>query len=154
MPLWHENYFQPNAINQSQTHKQQKALFGAERQDTSPFIGDKLLPSPERTPEKSTYIYLPTVWRPSNLKTVPFVLPFLYKCTTLCWKFSLRHSSKELLWVTLPLATHSSVLAWRIPGMGEPGGLPCSPWGGLPNPGIEPTSPALQADSLPSEPPR
>ena len=21
-------------------------------------------------------------------------------------------------------ATHSSVLAWRIPGMGEPGGLP------------------------------
>ena len=124
MPLWHENYFQPNAINQSQTHKQQKALFGAERQDTSPFIGDKLLPSPERTPEKSTYIYLPTVWRPSNLKTVPFVLPFLYKCTTLCWKFSLRHSSKELLWVTLPLATHSSVLAWRIPGMGEPGGLP------------------------------
>ena len=23
------------------------------------------------------------------------------------------------------LATHSSVLAWRSPGMGEPGGLPC-----------------------------
>ena len=23
------------------------------------------------------------------------------------------------------MATHSSVLAWRIPGMGEPGGLPC-----------------------------
>ena len=22
-------------------------------------------------------------------------------------------------------ATHSSVLAWRIPGTGEPGGLPC-----------------------------
>ena len=22
-------------------------------------------------------------------------------------------------------ATHSSVLAWRIPGMGEPGGFPC-----------------------------
>ena len=27
------------------------------------------------------------------------------------------------------------------------------PPGGLPDPGIEPTSPALQADSLPSEPP-
>ena len=25
------------------------------------------------------------------------------------------------------MATHSSVLAWRIPGTGEPGG--CSPWG-------------------------
>ena len=23
------------------------------------------------------------------------------------------------------MATHSSVLGWRIPGMGEPGGLPC-----------------------------
>ena len=27
------------------------------------------------------------------------------------------HASKEM-------ATHSSILAWRIPGMGEPGGLP------------------------------
>ena len=32
-------------------------------------------------------------------------------------------------------------------------GLPCSPPGDLPDPGIEPASPALQADSLPSEPP-
>ena len=32
--------------------------------------------------------------------------------------------------------------------------LPCPPPGDLPNPGIEPRSPALQADSLPSESPR
>ena len=32
-------------------------------------------------------------------------------------------------------------------------GLPCLPPGHLPNPGIEPRSPALQVDSLPSEPP-
>ena len=32
-------------------------------------------------------------------------------------------------------------------------GLPCPPPGDLPNPGIIPRSPALQADSLPSEPP-
>ena len=31
-------------------------------------------------------------------------------------------------------------------------GLPFPPPGDLPNPGIEPRSPALQADSLPSEP--
>ena len=31
--------------------------------------------------------------------------------------FSLSALEKEM-------ATHSSVLAWRIPGMGEPGGLP------------------------------
>ena len=32
-------------------------------------------------------------------------------------------------------------------------GLPCPPPGDLPNPGTEPRSPALQAGSLPSEPP-
>ena len=32
-------------------------------------------------------------------------------------------------------------------------GLPLPPPGGLPDPGIEPASSALQADSLPSEPP-
>ena len=31
-------------------------------------------------------------------------------------------------------------------------GLPCLPPGDLPDPGIEPRSPALQADSLPTEP--
>ena len=41
----------------------------------------------------------------------------------------------------------------------EPGGynywahVPCPSPGDLPNPGIEPKSPALQVDSLPSEPP-
>ena len=105
------------------------------------------------------------------------------------------------------MATHSSILAWRISWTEEPGrlwsigsqtvghdwsnlacvvvqlfshvwlfvtpwivaqwlicpwgfsrqeywsGLPCPPPGDLPNPGIEPRSPALQVDSLPSEPP-
>ena len=32
-------------------------------------------------------------------------------------------------------------------------GLPFPPPGDLPNPGIEPRSPALQVDSLPAEPP-
>ena len=32
-------------------------------------------------------------------------------------------------------------------------GLPCLPLGDLPHPGIKPRSPAVQADSLPSEPP-
>ena len=32
-------------------------------------------------------------------------------------------------------------------------GLPCPSPGELPNPGIKPGSPAMQADSLPSEPP-
>ena len=65
------------------------------------------------------------------------------------------------------MATHSSVLAWKIPWTEEPGrpqsmglprqeywsGLPFPSPGDLPNPGIEPRSPALQTDALTSEPP-
>ena len=36
---------------------------------------------------------------------------------TLLSLFTFMHLEKEM-------ATHSSVLAWRIPGTGEPGGLP------------------------------
>ena len=36
-----------------------------------------------------------------------------------------RFRAEDLIWWTSELkATHSSVLAWRIPRMGEPGGLP------------------------------
>ena len=64
------------------------------------------------------------------------------------------------------MAPHSSTLAWKIPWTVARQtplsmefyrqeywvGLPCSSAGDLPDPGIEPRSPALQADSLPSEP--
>ena len=42
---------------------------------------------------------------------------------------------------------------WRFSREEYWGGLPCPPPGDLPNPGIKPKSPALQADSLPSGPP-
>ena len=42
---------------------------------------------------------------------------------------------------------------WRFFRQEYWSGLPCTPPGDLPNPGIEPRFPALQADSLPSEPP-
>ena len=65
------------------------------------------------------------------------------------------------------MATHSSVLAWRIPGTGEPGGLlsmgcltqeywsvlPFPSLGDLPNPGIEPVSPALAGGFFTTGPP-
>ena len=51
------------------------------------------------------------------------------------------------------MATHSSVLAWRILGTGEPGGLPSMgshrvghDWSGL-----AAAAPVLQASSLPAE---
>ena len=37
---------------------------------------------------------------------------------------SLIMSDVEHLFIEKEMATHSSVLAWRIPGAGEPGGLP------------------------------
>ena len=42
---------------------------------------------------------------------------------------------------------------WGFPRQKYWSGLPCPPPGDLPNPGIEPGFPTLQADSLPAEPP-
>ena len=55
-------------------------------------------------------------------------------------------------------ATPWTVAYQASPSMGFPrqeywSGLPFLSPGGLPNPGIEPRSPALQADALPSAPP-
>ena len=44
-----------------------------------------------------------------------------------------------------------AALSWEFSRQEYWSGLPCPPPGHLPNPGIEPRSPALQADSLPSE---
>ena len=48
---------------------------------------------------------------------------------------------------------HQAPLSMWILRQEYSSGVPCSPLGDLPNPGIEPRSPALQADSLLSEPP-
>ena len=38
--------------------------------------------------------------------------------------FNYKIYVSQYIWLEKDMATHSSVLAWRIPGMGEPGGLP------------------------------
>ena len=48
---------------------------------------------------------------------------------------------------------HQAPLSKGFPGQEYLSGLPFPSSGDLPNPGIEPASPALQADSLPTEPP-
>ena len=51
-------------------------------------------------------------------------------------------------------APHTRLLyPWQFSRQEYWSGLPCPPPGDLPNPGIEPRSPTLQMDSLPSEPP-
>ena len=55
------------------------------------------------------------------------------------------------LFVTLWTVAHRAPLSMGFPRQEYWSGLPFPPPGDLPHPGIEPKSPALQADSLPTE---
>ena len=57
------------------------------------------------------------------------------------------------LFVTPWTVAHQAPLSMGFSRLECWSGWPCPPPGDLPNPGIEPGSPTLQADSLPSEPP-
>ena len=54
-----------------------------------------------------------------------------------------------VLFVTLWTVAHQAPLSMGFSRQDYSSGLPCPPPGDLPNPGIKPTSPALQVDSLP-----
>ena len=54
------------------------------------------------------------------------------------------------LFVTLWTVAHQAPLSMGISRQGYWSGLPFPPSGDLPDPGIKPTSPILQADFLPS----
>ena len=70
----------------------------------------------------------------TNSKTtldVSFNVLGLNQMQLLCWFHTVRkqhlyclEKSKRFMLLCKVLGTHSSVLAWRIPGVGEPGGLP------------------------------
>ena len=68
----------------------------------------------------------------------------------LCYAYSLSHGQ---LFVTPWSVAHQAPLSMGFPWQEYWSGLPCTPPGDLPNPGIELGSPALQADSLPAESP-
>ena len=63
----------------------------------------------------------------------------------------LSQFSRVWLCATLRTVAHQAPLSIRILQGKYWSGLPCPPPRDLPNPGIEPRSPALQADSLPTE---
>ena len=54
---------------------------------------------------------------------MPFLVHGVAKSRTRLSNFTFTFHFHEL---EKEMATHSSVLAWRIPGTGEPGGLPSS----------------------------
>ena len=57
------------------------------------------------------------------------------------------------LLVTPWTVTHQASLPIKFSRQEYCSGLPCPPPGDLPDPGIETISPALQVDSLPTDPP-
>jgi len=65
----------------------------------------------------------------------------------------LAAQSRPTLWDPMDCSPPGSCVHGDSPGQDYWSGLPCPPPVDLPNPGIEHMSPALQADSLPSEPP-
>ena len=67
---------------------------------------------PPELPGKLIYIYPGACWA-----AVHRVTKSRTQLSNFTFTFHFHALEKEM-------ATHSSVLAWRIPGMGEPGGLP------------------------------
>ena len=75
-------------------------------------------------------------------------------CYSLCMcSCILSHFSHCWLFATPWTVAHQAPLAVGFCRQEYWSGLPCPPPGDLPDPGIESTSPALQEDSLPTEPP-
>ena len=62
-----------------------------------------------------------------------------------------RSFSRVQLFATAWTVAHQAPLSMGFPSQEYWSGLPFPSPGALPNPGIEPGSPALQADSLPTE---
>ena len=68
-------------------------------------------------------------------------------------KVKVRSLSHVQLFVTPWTVAYQAPLSMGFSSQEYWSGLPFPPPGDRPNPGIEPRSPALQADALPSEPP-
>ena len=65
----------------------------------------------------------------------------------------MKSFSRVRLFVTPGTIAYQTPLSMGFSRQEYWSGLPCPSPGDLPDPGIEPRSPALQADTLPSEPP-
>ena len=77
---------------------------------------------------------------------------FIHQYNMLCYAM-LSHFSRVRLCATPQMAAHQVPPSLGFSRQEHWSGLPFPSPGDLPDPGIEPRSPALQADALPSEPP-
>ena len=77
-------------------------------------------------------------------KLLSFSDSCLVACVCVCWSLG-----RVQLFVTPRTVARQSPLSMEFSRQEYWGGLPCSPPGDLPDPGMEPRSSALQANSLP-----
>ena len=80
---------------------------------------------------------------------IPLAQVFFYLIGFLVFFFLVVSCLSAILWTL----ARQTLLSMEFSRQEYWSGLPCPPPGDLPNPGIEPRSLALQADSLLSEPP-
>ena len=87
------------------------------------YIGDIYIVSEKAmAPHSSTLAWkIPWMEEPVRLQSMGS-LRVGHDWATSLWLFTFMHWRRK--WQPTPMATHSSVLAWKIPGTGEPGGLP------------------------------
>ena len=88
------------------------------------------------------------MWKSVN----PWIFHLFWGNTWICEVHRILLSCVQLF-VTLLTVAHQAPLYMEFSSQEYRSGLPCPPPGDLPNPGIEPRSPTLQAESLLSEPP-
>ena len=108
-------------------------------------------PSPGHLPNPGIKHGSPTL-RVYSLPPEPPRKPNSYSCSMLPLLL-LSLFSHVWLCATPWTVARQAPLSGRFPKQEYWSGLPCPPPGSLPDSGIEPRSPTLQADSLPSEPP-
>ena len=99
----------------------------------------------------------PSLWnalaQPTELKMA--VLPYQpWAVTFLVFKVKAKSLSHVQLFATPWTVAYQAPQSMEFSRQEYWSGLPFPPLGDLPDPGIEPGSPELQADALPSEPPR
>ena len=106
--------------------------------------------SPHREKKKRLENYRPSTW-----KATPASLQDLMPGGTsiFTWGAVLSHFSRVRLFATLWTVARQAPLSVGFSRQTYWSGLPCPSPGDLPNPGVEPESPASQADSSLSEPP-
>ena len=124
--LWHTNHFELRAFENQQMKFFPELLYLTKSRDSHKELNCfKFSPRVQRRQWQPTYSStlawkIPWTEEPGRLQSMASVRVGHNWATSLSiftFTFHFHALEKEM-------ATHSSILAWRIPGTGEPGGLP------------------------------